>query len=122
MVRLRDVLSDAAKDIRYRRNLINIHITFLGWIVEFSGYFIIVLGAFILGHSSSFTNLILQSLTISIYFNVLPLVFLINDSELKEKIAEHEYYLKILRYFNCQHSVQIGTTENEEQNARSMSS
>ena len=83
MLRLRKVLSDSAKDIRHRRNLINIHITFLGWLVEFKGFFLIMLGSFVLGSRSPLTTLFLQTLTIIIYFNILPLAFLINDPDIK---------------------------------------
>ena len=103
MIKLRKILSDSSKNERHRHNLFNIHITFLGWLVEFVGIFVIILGSFILGHSSPFTTLILQTLTITIYFNILPLVFLINHSDLKSDIADSKYYYRILEFFNSQH-------------------
>ena len=115
MINLRDALSDASKDRRRRRNLVNLHITFLGWLVEFSGFFMILLGSFILGHGDSFTTLCLQMLTMTIYFNILPLVFLINDSYLKACIAESKFYVRISGSFKNQHQGQNKVAHREDE-------
>ena len=115
MLRLRKVLSDSAKDIRHRRNLINIHITFLGWLVEFKGFFLIMLGSFVLGSRSPLTTLFLQTLTIIIYFNILPLAFLINDPDIKANAAETKYYLSILKFLKIQHKNKIKAVEDEKE-------
>ena len=115
MLRLRKVLSDSSKDIRHRRNLINIHITFLGWLVEFIGFFLIMLGSFVLGSRSPLTTLFLQTLTIIIYFNILPLAFLINDPDIKANMAETKNYLSILQFFNIQHNNKIEALEDEKE-------
>ena len=119
MLRLRKIMSDSAKDMRHRRNLINIHITFLGWLVEFSGFFIMVLGSFFIGHSSVYITLLLQTINIIILFIILPCVYLINDSDLKENIVESKYYLTILQFFHCQWNSQNEVVdENEELNSQ----
>ena len=103
-IKLRKVLSKLHHDIRHRRNLINIHITILGWLVEFFGFFLIALGSFILGHGSSIRTLCLQSFTCLFYFVCLPCTILINDSDLKMTLAENQYYKTILSIFDCNES------------------
>ena len=105
MMKLRQLLTDTEKDKRHRQNLFNIHITVFGWLVEFSGGFVMVLGSLILGQErSSYITLSLQTLTIIIYFNILPCVFLINDFDVKTNIASSSYYIMILEAFNCHRS------------------
>ena len=103
-IKLRKVLSKLHQDIRHRRNLINIHITILGWLVEFFGFFLIALGSFILGHGSSIRTLCLQAFTCLFYFVCLPCTILINDSDLKMTLAENQYYKNILSIFDCHES------------------
>ena len=100
--KLRKVLSDSSKEIRHRRHLINIHIALLQWLTEFSAFFLIFLGSFILGHGNADVTMILQSFTIFICFNVLPCIYLINDSELKAEIAETKLYFNFLKVFKCE--------------------
>lgn len=102
LIRLRELLTDKSKDERHRRNLISLHVTVLHWVVEFSGFALILLGTFGLGHGSATITLILQTSTIFIFFNLLPIVFLVNDSDFKAEIAESTYYLQFLRIFNCE--------------------
>ena len=119
MMRLRDSFSDSLKDMRHRRVLINIHITILAWITEFSGFFVTVLGSFILGHGNTTITLSLQIITVFIYFVLLPCIFLINDSDLKADIAENYYYISVLRLFRCDKNppaevANVGENQNEE--------
>ena len=100
MVKLRKILSDSAKDRRHRIHLINLHIAVMEWIVEFSGFFLILLGSYILGHGSSIVTTFLQIMTTFLMFNVLPCTLLINDAELKANIAESDYYRMVLKFFN----------------------
>ena len=116
-VKLRKVLSKLHQDIRHRRNLINIHITILGWLVEFFGFFLIALGSFILGHGSSIRTLCLQAFTCLFYFVCLPCTILINDSDLKMTLAENQYYKNILSIFDCHESTvnqDRGDLENDD--------
>ena len=100
--KLRKLLSDSSKNMRHRRFLINIHIAFLGWLVEFSGFFLLILGSFVLGHGNALVTLILQTITFFIYFNILPCIYLINDEDLKSSIAESSHYFNFLKLFNCE--------------------
>ena len=107
MIRLRELLSESSKECRHHRNLLNIHITFLGWLIECSGFLVMAIGTHFLGHSSSSGTMILQTLTLIIYYNVLPCVFLINhNSNIKISLADSRYYHMLLGLFNCQRNVQ----------------
>ena len=102
LVKLRKLLSDSSKNIRHRRHLINIHISALAWMAEFLGFFLIFLGSFILGNGNAIVTLILQSFSLFIYFDLLPCIYLINDSDFKANFAETQIYFKFLRFFNCE--------------------
>ena len=102
LLKLRESFNDTSKDERHRRNLISIHITILHWVVEFIGFGLIIIGTFFLGHGNAIVTLTLQTWTIFIFFNLLPCVFLLNDSDLKSDIAENKYYFKFLKTFNCE--------------------
>ena len=101
MVKLKNILPDSSKDRRHRINLINLHIAVIEWIVEFSGFFLILLGSFILGHDSSMVTISLQTATVFLFFNILPCTLLVNDSKFKGNIAKSHYYIMFLNIFNC---------------------
>jgi hypothetical protein len=115
MRKIHKLLTDAAKDARHRQNLISIHITTFGWLVEFFGGFMLILGSFILGHGSSIVTLTLQTVTIFFYFNLLPCVLLINSSEFKEHTANNTFYVEVLKIFNCAKYNQIDIQEANEE-------
>ena len=112
MKKLRKLLSDQHKDIRHRRHMINLHIAVLGWLVELSGFFFIILGSYILGHGNLTITLTLQTFTIFMMFNILPCVYLINDESMKIKIAESQYYFNFLKIFNMEKN-RIANAEDE---------
>ena len=112
-MKLRKLLSDSSKDIRHRRHLINIHISALGWLAEFLGFFLIVLGSFVLGNGNAVVTLILQSFSLFIFFDILPCIYLINDSDFKANFAETEIYFKFLRFFKWE-KVDSRFLENKE--------
>ena len=105
MIRLRKLLSDSSKARRHRRNVVNLQITFLAWLIEVFGFFIIFLGTFILGHENNVVNFSMQLLTMMVYFNILPCIFLINDSDVKGQIIESNWYNTILNIFNWQYTI-----------------
>ena len=80
--------------------MINLHIAVIEWIVEFCGFFLILLGSFILGHGNSIVTICLQTASIFLFFNILPCTLLINNSKLKANIAESDYYFRVLKIFN----------------------
>ena len=111
MKKLRNVLSNSWKSRRHRRNILNIQITILAWLVEFIGFFLIFLGSFVLRHQNSIVTLSLQTFTFFLYFVLVPSIFLINDSHLKGVIIESKSYIAFLNIFSCFH-----TDEVEEEN------
>ena len=127
MVKLRNLLDDTAKTRRHHKNLLNVQVTFLAWFAESMGFLIIFLGTFVLGHENNLVNFCMQTLTLVVYFNILPCVFLIKDSsELKINILDSSWYNHILVMFCCQYNkeeddvVQRNVLENvhQEQNLR----
>ena len=112
MKRLRKQLDESTKDRRHRRVLLNIQITTLTWLIEFSGFFCTVLGGFILGHENDTVTFILQTLSLIFFFIIQPCAIWINDSTLKGTILESEWYSSFLGYFNCQ--VRPPEDQNEE--------
>ena len=92
MKKLKLLLSDSTKNKRHRRNILNILIQILAWLVEFVGCFTIFFGSFIMGHKNSLVTQLLQTLTLLFYFVILPLTFLINGYNFKNTIAESRWY------------------------------
>ena len=70
--------------------------------MEFFGFLLVFLGSFILGHKNAVVTLILQSFCLFIFFNILPCIYLINDSDQKANFAETEIYFKFLQFFKCE--------------------
>ena len=114
MFNLRKLLTDDFKAKRHRRNLLNIHVTFLAWLTELFGFLIIFLGTFILGHENNIVTYSMQTVTLVIYFNILPCVYLINELHFKLKIVDSIWYTKFLNFVNWQYTKR---TYEEESNA-----
>ena len=113
MKKLKKLLSVQEKDERHRRHQINIHVAILGWVAEFSGFFIVLLGSYILGHGSVIVTLTLQTLTIFVMFNVVPCVYLINDNNMKARIAESKNYFNFLRFFKLEKNNVVDVVDDE---------
>ena len=94
----------------------------LGWLAEFLGFFLVILGSFILGNGSAIVTLILQSFTLFIFFNLLPWIYLINDSDFKANFAETKIYFNFLRFFNCERvdSRFLENKENEDDKEKNL--
>ena len=120
MIRLRKLLSDASKEGRHRRKILNVLITFFAWLVESIGFLVIFLGTFILDHENNFFNYFMQTLTLVIYFNILPYVFMMNEPDLKSSIIDSKLYGTILKIFHCNYVKQIDNDE-ESSNAENIS-
>ena len=50
----------------------------------------------------------MQTISMIIYFILLPVVFLLNDFDIKSAIADSHKYEKILDMFHCNYSNSIG--------------
>ena len=116
MKKLKKLLSKQAKDERHRRHQINIHIAILGWVSEFSGFFVVMLGSFILGHGSVIVTLTLQTISNFMLFIAVPFVYLINGDDMKVRIAESKNYFNFLRFFKLEknNSVEVDDEENSK--------
>ena len=62
----------------------------------------IFIGSYILGHGNLVVTLVLQCLTIFIYFIIVPCIYLINDSDFKAEIAETQTYFNFLKFFKSE--------------------
>ena len=132
---LRNLLSESSKSRRRRRNLLNIQITMLAWLVEIFGFVVVFVGSFILGHNNNITTFLMQAITLLFYTVITPSMYLINGTEFKSIVVESNWYQAFLRRFSlissgtedesCQseghgqiqneterHDVNVGITEN----------
>ena len=104
MIKLRKLLTTSSKALRHRRKILNVQITFLAWLTESLGFLVIFLGTFIFGHENNITNFFMQTITLIIYFVILPAIFLLNDYDVKSAIVVSIWYQKILKMFQCDYS------------------
>ena len=93
----------------------SIQITFTAWLAESMGFLVIFLGTFILGHESNVFNFLMQTLTLTIYFVILPSVFLLNDFDVKSEIVESNWYSTVLTVFHCNYIHKIDDGEESNQ-------
>ena len=100
MLKLWKLLSDSSRTYRHRRNVLNILITMLSWLVEFIGGLTIFLGSFIFGHGNNVITLTLQTLSMVFYFDVLPCTFLINEEAWKVSLLDNHWYTRFIRVFD----------------------
>ena len=113
MKKLKKLLSVQAKDERHRRHQINIHVAILGWVAEFSGFFIVMLGSFILGHGSVVVTLTLQTISNFMLFIAVPSVYLISSNTMKARIAESKNYFNFLKFFKLEKNNLVEVDEEE---------
>ena len=95
MRNLKKLLSDPGKAKRQRRINLNIQITILSWLVEFLSFFVVFLGAFILGNKNSKVTLALQTLTAFCYLIVVPSMYLVKSSKFKTRVLDSKIYLAL---------------------------
>ena len=111
MTKLRKLLTDSSKARRHRRKILNLQITFLAWLVELTGFLLMFLGVFVLGHRNNVFNYLMQTLTLFIYLVLLPSIFLLNDHDTKSVIVESNLYKTILTVFHCNYNSSEETDE-----------
>ena len=115
MTNLKKLLSDPAKAKRQRRINLNIQITILSWLVEFFSFFVIFLGAFILGNKNSKVTLAMQTLTSFLYFVVVPSMYLVNSKKFKAVVLESKIY-SAFNVLCCFPSKEVPEDENSDTN------
>ena len=113
MLKLKNLLSDTNRALRHQRNVLNLLITMLVWLVELFGGLTLVLGSFIFGHGNSIVTLVLQTLSLLLYFVILPCTFLINVDEWKEAILENKWYLQFIRVLDSYTSSRAGQNDDQ---------
>ena len=117
MLKLHKLLTDSSKARRHLRRVLNIQITLLAWFVEFVGFFVFVLGSYLLGEKSSLTTFILQILSYALNFIIVPCIFLINNDQFKANILESIWYQALIKRFSPLPSYQNEENDEEAQQA-----
>ena len=97
MKKLKKLLSESSKARRHQRNILNIMIQIMAWLVEFVGCFTIFIGTFIFGHKNSIVTLSLQTLSMLFYSVILPSTLLINGYNFKNSIAESRWCQTLIK-------------------------
>ena len=97
------MLNDSSVQRRHQRIMLNVHISFLAWLTEFFGFFLLFLGMYVVGHENNIITYAMQTLTLIVYFNLLPSVLLMNSSEFKDLASESPVYERFLNLFNWQY-------------------
>lgn len=117
MMKLKKILPDSSKNRRSRRIVLNIQITFLGWLIEVFGFLSIVVGLYIVGHGNATVTLVLQTFSMTLYGILLPCSVLINSSEIKDYIAESDWYPRFIAWIGCQPVVYSTQEDDNVENA-----
>ena len=115
MRKLKNLLSETKRTLRHQRNILNVLITMLAWLVELFGGLTLVLGSFIFGHGNSIVTLFLQTLSLLFYFVVLPSTFLFNVDEWKEAILESRWYPRLIKVIDSFTSSRTGPNDNQQE-------
>ena len=117
MMKLKKILPDSSKNRRSRRMVLNIQITFLGWLIEVFGFLSIAVGLYIVGHGNATVTLVLQTFSMTLYGILLPCSVLINSSEVKDYIAESDWYPRFIAWIGCQPVVYSTQEDDNVENA-----
>ena len=97
MVKLHKLLAASKKIRRRRRIFLNMHISFVAWVIESFGGVAGMLMIF-LPHENRTTRG-LQFITGFVYFLVVPCAYLMNSSDVKSVILNNATYLKFTNRF-----------------------
>ena len=110
MIAFRKSLKESAKIGRHRRNILNILLLIIAWLAETAGICTLIIGKFILRNENSLATLCLQLTTNSIYFVIVPAIYLVDT----DKIIQSSWFPLILYVFGCQYkNSRVGDNENE---------
>ena len=101
MIKLRKVLSDSERAGRRRRNNLNLQITFLSWLVEFFGFFIMFMVSFLVGHGNILVIQVFETIASLFYLAIVPSMYLVNGSDFKDFVVDSSIYLSFDRMFTC---------------------
>ena len=115
MVKLRKLLSATSRSRRNRKNILNIQMTILAWLVEFTGFLLVFLGSFIFRGKDSIVTGSMQTFTFFVYFVMVPSVFLVNDPYIKGIIIESSWYIRLLDMFRLDPEFEQYDEEGEDE-------
>ena len=104
MVRLRNLLPHDSKLRRNRRVLLNIHVSFFAWILEF---ILGVLGVLVFIFMPFYSSRVVQVLLLALYSIFVPGAYLIQDSDLKSFIVESKFYILFANFIANNYMNQI---------------
>ena len=93
------MLSENAKARRRKVNDVNIKVTFMIWLIEFVGSFILIFIPKIVGHGQVGTGAG-AIFTVSLYFVLLPFTYLINSSDIKRTIVDESWFHAVRGIFS----------------------
>ena len=110
MIVFRKSLKESAKIGRHRRNILNILLLIIAWLAETVGICTVIIGKIILRNEHSIATLCLQLMTNSIYFVIVPALYLVDT----DKIIKSNWFPLFLNAFGCQYkNSRVGVSENE---------
>ena len=92
-------MSDKSKIRRRKLTEVNIRVTFVVWLTECVGSIILIFGSTIFGHGQVGTGTA-HIFAMAFYFVLLPFLYLVNDSDVKNTIAEDNWFRAIRGIFN----------------------
>ena len=93
------MLSENAKARRRKLNDVNIKVTFIIWLIEFVGSFILIFIPKIVGHGQVGTG-VGAILCVSLYFVLLPFAYLINSTDIKQTIVDESWFHAVRGIFS----------------------
>ena len=93
------MLSKKSKARRRKLNDVNIKVTFIAWLIEFLALFIAAAIPPVVGQGTV-AHAAIQIVTHLFYFVLLPLCYLINDSDIKNAIVDGSWFQAIRGIFN----------------------
>ena len=92
-------MSEKSKIRRRKLNEVNIKVTLIVWLTEFVGAIIMIFSSTVFGHAQVGTG-IGYIVTSVFYFVLIPFLYLVNDSDVKNTIAEDSWFRAIGGIFN----------------------
>ena len=92
-------MSDKSKIRRRKLTEVNIKVTLIVWLTEFVGAIIMIFSSTVFGHAQVGTGI--SYIVASVfYFVLIPFLYLVNDSDVKNTIAEDSWFRAIRGIFN----------------------
>ena len=93
------MLSEKAKARRRKLSDVNIRVTFIIWLIEFVGSLLIPFIPKLFAHGQPGAA-VEGTVIFSLYFVILPLAYLMNNSDIKNTIVEENWLYAIRGIFN----------------------